>query len=106
MYVNQRGESCYSSFQELASAYKIKTQKVNEKKNEEMKNKFAKKFKCRACGQPLSYVKGTTVMTCTNPKCKGIKIKVNGEDEEEKYSYLVSYSLLGNISQKIAENIF
>ena len=106
MYVNQRGETCYSSFEELAKAYKTKQPKNNEKKIEELKSKFAKKYKCKACNAPLTYINGTTIMTCTNPDCKGIKVVTTNNDGEEKTSYLVSYSLLGNMTQKIAENIF
>lgn len=106
MYVNQRGESCYSSFQELASAYKIKTPKRNEQKDEELRKSFAKRHKCRACGQPLTYIKDTTVMACTSPNCKGIKVVSQNSETEEKVTYLTSYNLLGCETQKIAENIF
>lgn len=109
MKINQRGEQCYSSFQELASAYNVKPIQKSEKISEKTKKKqedFLKKYKCKACGQPLSFINGTSVMTCKNPKCKGIKITNTDKDGNEVISYMTSYSLLGNSARNFAEYIF
>lgn len=105
MKVNQRGEKVYYSFQELASAYNVKPVK-NSEKVEKKKDEFLKRFKCKSCGEPLTYVEGTTVMVCKNPKCKGIKISNTDKDGNEIVSYMTSYSLLGNGARNIAEKIF
>lgn len=108
MKVNQRGEVIYSSFQELAEAYKIKpTSKVtkNKEKLKSQQEKFLKHYICKACHQPMTYI-GDNIMTCTNPKCRGIKIERKNDDGTKTVNYFTSFSLLDEKSQDVAGNIF
>lgn len=108
MRINQRGEACYSSFEELAAAFNLKpVQKVTKDKEklELQREKFTSKHKCKACGEPMSYVPGTSVMTCTNEKCKGIKYETVDAEGNKKINYFVSYDLLDEVGTDIASNI-
>ena len=53
----------------------------------------------------MTWVSGS-VMTCTNEKCKGIKVEREGADGQKIVSYVVSYDLLDDLGSEIAENIF
>lgn len=90
----------YNSLAELATAWGIKPRPAKDKElRDQQQKKFLARHKCRACGEPLTYV-GGNIMTCTNEKCKGIKIK-DREDE-----YIVSYELLDKVGEEIASKIF
>lgn len=109
MRVNNRGEACYSSFEELAAAWNCKpVSKVTKDKEKlaEQQKRFVNKHKCRACGQPMTWVKGTSAMTCTNPSCKGIKLTRDNEDGTKNVTYITSYDLLDDVGTEIAGNIF
>ena len=102
----KNGEIHYSSFQELAEAMGLKKPiQKNKKKIEYQQDKFNNKHKCKACGQPLTFV-GGNIVTCTNPKCKGIKNIKKLDDGTEVVTYLTSYELLDNIGENIANRIF
>lgn len=108
MRVNQRGEACYNSFEELAESMKIKPiTKVtnNMKKLKGQQDHFVSKHKCKACGCPMTWI-GGNIMSCTNPKCKGIKITKEDEDGNKIISYVTSYDLLDKKGTEIAGNIF
>lgn len=108
MRINNRGEACYSSFEELAKSMNIKpVSKVtkDKKKLEEQQERFLSKHKCKACGHPMTYI-GGNMMTCTNPECKGIKVTKENEDGTKSISYITSYDLLDDIGGEIAGNIF
>lgn len=109
MRTNSKGEVTYSSFQELASAWNIKPVSKVTKDKEKLKGqqeKFLGRHMCRACGQPMTYNRGTNIMTCNNPDCKGIKMTRENEDGSKSVYYLTSYSLLDELGEEIAENIF
>lgn len=108
MRVNNRGEACFSSFEELAKSMNIKpVSKVtkDENKLKEQQEKFISRHKCKACGQPMTYI-GGNIMTCTTPECKGIKITKENEDGTKSISYITSYDLLDEKGGEIAGNIF
>ena len=108
MKVNQRGEVEYSSFQELAAAYKIKPISKTTKNKEKLKSqqeKFLKHYVCRSCHRPMTYI-GDNIMTCTNPECRGIKIEHKNDDGTKSISYLTSFNLLDEKSELVAESIF
>lgn len=108
MRINQRGEACYSSFEELAEAFKLKPVQKVTKDKEKLKaqqERFLTKHKCKACGEYMTYVLGTSVMTCTNEKCKGIKVDYEDVEGNKKSRYLVSYDLLDEVGTSIATNI-
>ena len=99
----------YSSFEELAAAWGCKpVSKVTKdmKKLKEQQDRFKERHKCRACGEPMEFINGTSTMTCKNPKCKGIKqIRLDNEGNEI-VTYLPSFDLLDELGSDIANNIF
>lgn len=106
MRTNKKGEVSYSSFQELAAAWKIAPVSKVTKDKEKLKaqqNNFCKKHRCKACGEPMQYL-GGNVMTCKNPKCAGIKYTKDTVDGKAIY-YLTSYDLLDDVGAEIASNI-
>jgi len=106
MYETHNGEVHYSSFQELAASMGLsKPGKKNKKKIEYLQDRFNKKHKCRACGQPLTFM-GGNIVACTNPKCKGIKTTRKLDDGTEIVSYITSYKLLDEVGSNIASRIF
>lgn len=106
MYKTNNGEVHYSSFSELAASMGLqKPAKKNKKKIEYLQDRFNKKHKCKACGQPLVYM-GGNIVTCTNPKCKGIKTTKKLDDGTETTVYLTSYELLDDVGTNIASRIF
>ena len=94
----------YSSFAEVAAVYGKepfvkRTKDVKKLKKQRME--FSKKHRCKACGQPMTYI-GGNVMTCQNEACKGIKhVLKNGEAV-----YEVSRELLDSKGAEIANNLF
>lgn len=106
MYKTNNGEVHYSSFQELAKSMGLpKPGKKNKKKIEYQQDRFNKKHKCKSCGQPLTFL-GGNIVTCTNPKCRGIKATKKLDDGTEVVTYLTSYELLDEIGSNIADRIF
>ena len=98
----------YTSFQDAAQAFGCKpvTRKTkDENKLKAQQEKFCAKHKCKACGQPMSWI-GGSMMACTNEKCKGIKVERDGADGQKIISYVVSYDLLYDLGAEIATNIF
>ena len=53
----------------------------------------------------MTYI-GDNIMTCTNPKCRGIKIERKNDDGTKTVNYFTSFSLLDEKSQDVAGNIF
>ena len=45
-------------------------------------------------------------MTCTNEKCKGIKLEREDKEGNKVVSYVTSYELLDSNGAEIAANIF
>ena len=99
----------YSSFEELAAAWGVKpVSKVTKdmKKLQEQQEKFRGKHKCKACGEPMEFIQGTSTMACKNPKCKGIKQVRLDKEGNEIVTYLPSYDLLDELGAEIGNNIF
>lgn len=108
MKINQRGEACYSSFRELAKSMNLKPVThvtKNEEKLKKQQDFFRSKHKCKACGNPMTWV-GGNIMTCLEPSCRGIKITKEDDDGNKIISYVTSYKLLDNRGAEIASNIF
>ena len=106
MRKDNQGNEHYSSFSELAASMGLNKPAIkNKKKIEYQKEKFNKRHKCKACGQPLTFL-GGNVVTCTNPKCKGIKNVRKLDDGTEMVNYLTSYELLDDVGTNIATRIF
>ncbi len=99
----------YSSFIEVAKAFGCRPviKKTNdEKKLAKQKEVFCGKHRCRSCGEPMSWVDGTSTMVCSNEKCRGIKQTRTDVDGNEIVAYLPSYDLLDDLGTEIANNIF
>jgi hypothetical protein len=95
----------YTSFEDMGKAYNCKPKTKNEDKMKELQSKFIAKHKCKACDQPLTYI-GGSVMTCTNEKCKGIKIEREDYEGNKIVSYVTSYELLKDNDSSYANYIF
>lgn len=99
----------YNSLQELGAAWGCKpvTKRTkDEKKLEGQRNAFNSKHRCKSCNQPMFWIGGTSVMSCKNPDCKGIKNTRTDVDGNEIVTYLPSYDLLDSIGAEIANNLF
>lgn len=98
----------YTSLEELRANWGlkpiIKKTKDAERLQKQREN-FCNRHRCKACGQPMSYI-GGTAMTCTNEKCRGIKEERTDKDGNVIVTYSVSYSLLDDKGAEIAGNIF
>lgn len=95
----------YSSFAEVAQAVGIKPVSKVIKDKEEKQKKFLSHHKCKACGQPLTWV-GGSVMVCTNEKCAGIKHTRENADGTTSVWYEVSFDLLDSVGSKVAGKLF
>lgn len=98
----------YTSFEEAAKAWgcrPVNKKTKDMKKLTEQQEKFCGKHKCKACGRPMTWVGGNQ-MTCTNDKCKGIKVEREDKEGNKIVSYIVSYELLDDLGAEIANNIF
>lgn len=99
----------YTSLEALREAWGCKpiTKRTSdEKKLQSQREVFCGKHKCKACGQPMVWMNGTSVMSCKNPGCKGIKNVRTDADGNEIVTYLPSYDLLDSVGADIAYNIF
>ena len=100
----------YSSFQELAQSWGCKPV-VNKPQNKEKAKMLQEKFcnkpkhKCKACGEPMTYIGGNQ-LTCTNEKCNGIKVEKNLPDGSKSVTYVTSYFLLEDEDASYAKYIF
>lgn len=97
----------YSSFEEAAKAWGCKPVTKNEDKMKKLQEKFLAKpkFKCNACGEQMNYL-GNSIMTCTNDKCKGVKIEREDSEGNKSVSYVTSYFLLDDNDASYANYIF
>ena len=99
----------YTSFEDLAAAWGCKpVSKVTKdmKKLKEQQDNFCGKHKCKACGEPMTFVYETSAMVCKNPKCRGVKQIRTDKEGNEIVSYLPSYDLLDELGMEIGNNIF
>ena len=98
----------YSSLEDLRNAWGMTpvTKKTKDlTKLEKQKEAFVNKHKCKACGQPMTYIHGN-IMACTNSDCKGIEIKREDKEGNILISYINSFDLLEDKGAEIANNIF
>lgn len=99
----------YFSFAEIAQASGIKpvskTTNDKEKLNNQRKT-FKSKHRCKACGEPMTWIEGANIMTCLNEKCKGIKHVRKDKEGNDVVFYTTSYDLLDDLGTEIATNIF
>jgi len=108
MRLGRNTTAYYTSFEELAKSWgcrPVSKATKDMKKLESQKEKFCAKHHCRACGNPMTYIGGNQ-MTCTNERCKGIKIEREDKEGDKIISYVVSYDLLDDLGAEIARNIF
>lgn len=98
----------YTSLDALRAAFGCKPivkRTKDENKLQAQKEAFCGKHKCKACGQPMSYV-GGNMMACINQACKGIKIERILPDGTKSVTYDVAYDLLDDTGAEIAKNLF
>jgi len=101
-------KECFFSLEQLRAAFGCKPivkRTKDENKLQVQKEAFRGKHKCKACGQPMSYV-GGNMMACTNKSCKGIKIERTLLDGTKSVTYDVAYDLLDDTGAEIAKNLF
>jgi ribosomal protein L37AE/L43A len=99
----------YNSFEDYAIAMGYKPlNRVTKDKNklQSQRNAFLEKHKCRACGEPMVWVAGTSIMSCRNPECKGLRIKMKDDNGKSYVVKKPSYYVLDEIGVEIANNIF
>lgn len=94
----------YFSFDELP--FPKKKHKKNNKKIDELRERFEKRHKCIVCEQPMTWVEGTNVMACRNPECKGKKVEKVLPDETVKIEYKPYYHTLDAKGVLIAETLY
>ena len=98
----------FTSLDELREAWQLKPlnkKPNNEKKLKKVREDFCSHHKCKACGKPMQWV-GGDIMTCCNPKCKGIKKEREDQDGNKYVEYLTSYDILNDHYAEVAEHIF
>lgn len=99
----------YNSFAEVAVALGYKPVNMvteNKEKLKAQREQFLEKHKCRACGEQMVWIPGTSIMSCKNPKCKGQKIKKKDEDGKKIVIKKPSYYVLDKVGTEIAANLF
>lgn len=92
----------YFSLSELP----IPSKKKKKKNIDEMKERFEKRHKCVACGQPLTWIPGTNVCSCRNPECRGKKYTYKDENGEEYVEYRPYFHMLDVVGTELAEEIY
>lgn len=98
----------YSSMEELGVAYGFKPFKKRTKDENKLKaqrERFISKHRCKACGNPMTYI-GGNIMSCQNERCKGIPITRFDLEGKEFIDYVPSYHILDDLGADIAKNIF
>ena len=98
----------YTSLEEMRKAYGCKPVIKQTKDKEKLKmqrENFCKWHRCKACGEPMTYL-GGSMMTCANEKCKGIKNEKKDKDGNVIITYSVSYEILDDKYEEMAKNIF
>jgi hypothetical protein len=102
----------YSSFDELRPLFGLNQLNWVTKDEDKLKNqqenfyKRDKKRTCSVCEQPMTLVKGTSVMICVNPKCNGIKNVSKDSEGNEIVNHRPSFCLLDGKAIDVANNIF
>lgn len=100
----------YGSFEEAAKAFKckqVKRRTSDLKKLNAQRERFSKSHKCKACGQPMSFLQDSNVFVCKNKDCLGIKTEKKDEHGNViSTTYFPSYDVLDDKGAEIANNIF
>lgn len=99
----------YTSLSGLREAFGLKPvikKTKDEKRLSKQRESFLNKHKCKACGEPMTYLGNGNILACTNLKCKGIEFKRTDKEGNEITTYLPSYSILDDLGSEIAANIF
>ena len=74
----------------------------SEAKLKKQQERFMQKHQCPVCGGMKTFIKGTNVMVCQNPECKGFPVK---DKDGNIVSYNIPFSELSNKSEAIASAI-
>ena len=97
-----------NSFEDIARKFGCKPfikRTGNAEKLAKQQKNFYKRHICKACNQPLTWIEGTNIMSCTNPECKGIEKSYEDDTGVKKTGYELSYQSLSEKEEDIANNI-
>ena len=97
----------YSSFEEVLVAMggKPKPRKTsNQEKLKKQQNHLT--GTCKACKQPLTWIRDTNVMVCQNPKCRGMKRTRVDETGKKEVYYVPVMRMVDERGINIAMNLF
>lgn len=50
---------------------------------------------CRACGSPFLHIKGTNIVSCSNPNCDGREYYTD-ENGNRKFRYIRTYFIMNS----------
>lgn len=98
----------YTSLEELRKAWgkePVTKRTKDEKKLQGQRDRFYRKHVCKNCGRPLTLIKDTNIMTCTNPSCLGVKVERLDKEGNKVISYYPSFDMLNETGAEIANNI-
>lgn len=98
----------YNSLEELRASWnlpEIRKKTKDENKLKQQQEKFLNRHRCKACGEPMTYIGGNQ-MCCTNDKCPGIAHERKDKEGNVSVFYTTSYDLLDELGAEIANNIF
>ena len=99
----------YNSFTDLAKSWGCRPIVKKTKDADKLKGqqeKFLNSNRCKACGNPMTFIADSNIMCCTSEACKGIKHQsTNEETGETKVWYTPSYKVLDEKGAIIANNI-
>lgn len=96
----------YGSFAEVAEALGCKVESDVSENLEKRQRAFRSKYKCKACGELMEWVSGTSIMACKNPNCKGLVIKKKDDEGNNVTIRRPSYKTLNARGTEIASEIF
>lgn len=101
MWKDKKGTVHYNSFEELSN---------NNKKKNRIQDLEAKQKKfvgvCKICKEPMTWIPGTNVVSCTNPECKGIEVKKKDVEGEDVIIHIPVNRVISSDSMGYAERLF
>lgn len=75
---------------------------TDETRLKKQQERFLQKQTCPVCGGTKTFIKGTNVMVCKNPECKGFPVK---DKDGNIVDYKITFTELNTKSEAIASAI-
>lgn len=75
---------------------------TDETRLKKQRERFLQKQTCPICGGTKTFIKGTNVMVCKNPECKGFPVK---DKDGNVVDYKITFTELNTKSEAIASAI-